>query len=126
MIPTSGLAAALQSSTVFRLMAGALPVLVAAGIAVSSRPALQNTSGQKTMANSLPVAIASDQSAVAMNRTAASTGGATAVTYNGLGASGGTASYTVSGSAGTLYMLDVYNSQSSANPCFVELFDSSS
>lgn len=80
--------------------------------------------GQATMANSSPVAIASDQAAVPVALTANTTGGAS--TFSASGASGGNALLTntpvaVKASAGNLYGFDFVNTGSAA--AYVQLFD---
>lgn len=80
-----------------------------------------NTNGSKTSANSAPVVIASDQSAVPTTNTPTTAGG---LTIKSVLIASGTNAQNVKASAGQLYKIEITNN--SANIGYLKLFNSAS
>lgn len=97
------------------------PIATDPALVVAISPNSVNANGQATMANSAPVAIASNQSAIPVNLAALSTGGATLAKAFSAASTNATS---LKASAGTLYGLVAINT--TATVYYLKLYDKAS
>lgn len=117
---TTGAAVTTDTAGTLQQYLRGLVKLIAAGINVVVTNS--NTNGQKTMANSAPVVLASDQAAIPA--TAAVTATANGATASRINAAASTNATSLKASAGQLYTIDVFNA--AAYNVFLKLYNKAS
>lgn len=102
--------------------ASTAPLTTDPALVVAISPNSVNANGQAVMASSAPVVIASNQSAIPVNPSAAATGGATNLHF--FSVTGTPTATAIKASAGTLYGVQAINT--GAAPVYVKLYNTAS